>query len=73
MGRKKADTSLDMRQLVIFHPAEGKFSSEIAALMQICKSTVADIVRQLKNEDRIESKPKTGRPKILSLHDERCA
>lgn len=71
MGRKNKNTTFDVRQLVIFHHANGKSYNEIRKLVNLSKSTVGDIVRRYKNEDRIESKLQTGRPKKLSAREEK--
>lgn len=71
MNRSGKNTSFDQRQLVIFHFAKGKTNREISELLNIPKSTVGDIIRRYKNEDRIDSVPQNGRPKILSQNDER--
>ncbi|CAK9813888.1 Transposable element Tc1 transposase [Anthophora plagiata] len=71
MGRKSKNTSFDMRQLVIFHHEKGKSIRKIADLLNISKSTIWDIVRRYKNEDRIESIPQSGRKPILNIRDKR--
>jgi transposase len=38
-------------------------------MLNISKSTVCDIVKRFKREDRIESIPQKGRPKKLDLRD----
>lgn len=71
MPRKGANSSFDVRQLVIFHNAKGKSYRKIAAMLNISKSTVADIVRRFKREDRIDSIPQKGQPKKLDARDKR--
>lgn len=71
MGRKGVNTSFDQRQLVIFHHTKGKTERELSAMLNIPRSTIGDIIRRFKNEDRIDSKPNTGRPTLLNDHDKR--
>lgn len=70
MAGKRTETSFDQRQLVIYHTSMGKSYREVAQLLNMCKSTVGDIAKRFK-EDRIDSKERSGRPKILNDHDER--
>lgn len=52
MERKNIkNTSFDLRQLAIFHYAKGKSYREIGKLLNIGKSTVADIIKRFKEED----------------------
>ena len=46
--------SFDKRPLVIFHNMKGKSNKEIAAMLNIWKSTVNDIANRSKREDCIE-------------------
>lgn len=71
--RKGKDTTFNQRQLVIFHHANGKRIREISELLQIKFNTVGDIIRryEYKNEDRIESKAKSGPKRKLTIREER--
>lgn len=71
MGRKGANTTFDQRQLVIYHHTKGKTERELSDFLKIPRSTIGDIIRRFKNEDRIDSKPNPGRPKILNDYDKR--
>lgn len=71
MGLKSKNTSFDVRQLVIFHREKGKSYRKIGALLNLSKSTVMDIIRRFQREDRIESIPQTGRPRILNIRERR--
>ncbi|XP_070529853.1 uncharacterized protein [Cardiocondyla obscurior] len=71
MGRKRKNTSFDMRQLVIFHCEKGKSIRAISNMLRIAKSTVGDIIKRYRKEDRILSKPNSGHPKILTKRDRR--
>jgi len=56
MGRKGKNSSFDEYQLVIFHYEKDKSYQEIGKLINLSKSTIADIERYVR-EDRIESIP----------------
>ena len=71
MGRKGKNTTFEQRQLVIFHQAKGRTERQIAQILNMCKSTVHDIISRFKKEDRIDSIPQKGRPEILSER-EKC-
>ena len=66
MGRKDKNSSFDKRQLVIFHYEKGKLCREIGKLINLSKSTVADIVKRYVCEDHIESITQKGRLKFNS-------
>ena len=55
MRRKDKNNSFDERQLVIFYCEKDKSYREIGKLINLNKSTVADIVKRYVREDRIES------------------
>lgn len=69
--RRGKDTTFNQRQLVIFHHTNGKTVREIAEILIMKRSTVGDIISRYKNEDRIDSKDKTGAPKKLSIREQR--
>lgn len=46
MGRKGKNTSLEKRELVIFHYNSGKTYKNIAELLNLRPNTVGDIVRR---------------------------
>jgi len=69
MGRKSKNSSFNKRQLVIFHYKKDKLYREIDKLINLSKSMVADIVKRYVREDRIESIPQKGRPKLLDSRD----
>ena len=74
MGRKGKNNSFDKRQLVIFHYKKGKSYREIEKLINLTKSTIADkidIVKRYVREDRIESIPQKGHPKLFDSWDKR--
>lgn len=71
MSRKGKNTTIEERNLVIFHHKEKKSYSEIAKVVRLPRSTVATIIHRYKNEDRVASIKQTGRPKKLSERQER--
>lgn len=71
MPRKGKNISFHVRQLVIFHREKGKSYREIGRLLNLSKSTVRDIIKRYTDEDRIESIPQKGRPKLLTASDKR--
>lgn len=71
MSAKGKNTSFDLRQLVIYHNAKGKSYREITEMLKIPKSTVADIIKRFRDEDRIDSIPQKGRPKVLTNNSKR--
>jgi len=56
---------------VIFQRAKGRSGLEIAKILNLPKSTVYDIINRFEKEDRLESIPQPGRPRILTIQDER--
>lgn len=71
MGRKGRNTTFEQRQLVIFHHAKCRSTREIAKMLNLAQSTVHDIVRRFKREDRIDSVPQKGRPQRLTAREQR--
>ncbi len=70
MARKGKNTCIALCEKIISQYYKGKTYKQIAEIFEIPKSTVGDIVRYFKNENRIASIPQTGRPKLLTEHDE---
>ena len=56
---------------VIYHHEKGLKYTEMAKMLRLSKSTVRDIVRRYRDEDRIESIPQKGQPKKLTEREER--
>lgn len=69
MGKRGKNTSFDKRQLVVYHNAKGKTQQEIANILDMSKSTVGDIIRRFRNENRIDFKTPKPRPNKLSDHE----
>ncbi len=49
-----------MPQLVVFNYAKGKSDNEISCLLNLSRSTIYDILKRFKKEDRIESHQQEG-------------
>ena len=71
MWRRGKNTTFDQQQLVIYHHEKGLKYTEIAKMLRLSKSTVRDIVRRYRDEDRIESITQKGQPKKLTEREER--
>lgn len=71
MGRKKSETSVELRNLIINHHKNGKSLSEISVIVERSRSTVQYVVKRYKNENRIENLPRNVNRKILSKMDDR--
>lgn len=71
MGRRGKCSTFEQRQLVVYHHAKGKTCREIAAIVNMKKSTVHDIIKRFEKEDRLEFRCSTGRPRTFSQRDER--
>lgn len=71
MPGKVANTSLDKRQLVIFHHEAGKSVKEITSTLQMSRATVYRIITRFQKEDRIDFIKPSGRPAKLSATDQR--
>lgn len=67
----KNNNSFNIRQLVIFHNANRKSYRQIAAMLNLSKSTVGGIIKRFKQEDRIESIPQKGQTRKLDVTDQR--
>lgn len=67
----KTNNSFNIRQLVIFHSVNRKSYRQIAAMLNLSKSTVEGIIKRFKQEDRIESIPQKGQPRKLDVTDQR--
>lgn len=69
MPRKGQNSSFDKRHFVIYHREKGKNYREIAQLLIMEKSTVANIIKKYKEEDCIKFKKKP--PRIINEKEER--
>lgn len=65
MPRKSKNTSIVTRCIVIWHYEKGMSYSKIGKLVNLNKSTMADIGNRFKNEGRIESIRQPERPRKL--------
>lgn len=71
MARKRKNTSISVRSLVIFHREKGKTLREIGRILNLSHSTVQYICKRYYLDDRIEDKPRPGRRKKLTSTDEK--
>ena len=70
--RSSQNTSFNRIQLVVFHHENGKTEREIEKLLSIPRSTtIANIIRRYKNENRLELNLSTGRPRMLTKREQR--
>ncbi len=69
MARKGKNSNFELRQLVIYHNAQGVSVRKIAEMLNICRSTVSDIIKRFKCEDRINSRKQSGRARKLMERD----
>ncbi len=70
MARKGKNLTFELRQLVIYHTERGVSVRKIAEMLNMCRSTVSDIIKRFKREDRIESRKQSGQPRKLMERDE---
>ncbi len=49
-----------LRQFVIYHTVRGVSVRKIEEMLNMCRSTVSDIIKRFKREDRIESRKQSG-------------
>lgn len=64
-------TSVEIRHLIIRMYGEGKTMRNIAEIVGRSRSTVHDVIKIYRDENRVENKSKEGQGKILNDHDER--
>ena len=71
MPQRSKNVSSNVRQLIIFNREKGKTIRELAEMFAMPKSTVGKIVKVFNTEQRIDAIRHKGKPKTLSLYDER--
>ena len=69
--RSLQNTSFNRIQLVVFHHENGETEREIEKLLSIPRSTIGNIIRRYKNENRLELNRSTGRPRMLTKREQR--
>lgn len=73
MAPRGPNLSFKLRELIVFHAANGKSYKQISEIVNVTKSTVQNVVNRFNNEGRIDyENVKAGRPRLLSERDERC-
>lgn len=71
MGRKAAETTLEVRSIVIKLFNQGKTYAQIAEAINRSRTTVFNIVQRYKKFHTVLNKPRTGRPPKLSVREQR--
>ena len=65
MGHRGKNTTFEQQQLVVFHHSKGKSCQQIASMLKMKKTTVWNIIRRFRDEDRLDLRQQSGRPKVL--------
>ncbi|CAK9816272.1 hypothetical protein ANTPLA_LOCUS8944 [Anthophora plagiata] len=71
MGRKRNETTLEERKIVIRLHEEGKSYRNISEILKRSRSTVHSIINKYKKEGTLRNKERTGRPRKLTTREER--
>lgn len=71
MVGKGQETTLEIRNVVIFHWKNGKSCRQIGNIVNKSFTTVRNIINRFINEGKIENKTGRGRKKLLNLREER--
>lgn len=69
---KMGYTTTEKVQLVIWNFEKGKSVREICEMLKVKRSTVYNILKRYKQENRIDLNHSPGRPKRFSTHEERA-
>lgn len=64
-------TSFDVAQLVFYNHQIGKSIQELSEMFSLTRQTIYNILNRAKNENRLEPKPTSGRPRKISDRAER--
>lgn len=67
----RREFSIEERNIIINNHKSGKSYSEIAQIIGRSKSSIQKVINRFQKENRIENKPRCGRPKKLSIREER--
>ena len=70
MGHRGKNTTFEQQQLVVFHHSKGKSCQQIASMLKMKKTTVWNIIRRFRDEDRQELRQQSRRPKVLTAREE---
>ena len=71
MGRKGRELSLGIKKLFVDLYQNGHKLSEIRKLLSVPYMTISNIVKEYRNNDSVENKKRSGRPKLVSDRDYR--
>ena len=70
MGHRGKNTTFEQQQLVVFHHSKGKSCQQIASMLKMKKTTVWNIIRRFRDEDRLDLRQQSRRPKVLTAREE---
>ena len=71
MNRQCGQTSVEERNLMIFHYNKGKTLREIGNIINRSHSTEQCVINRFKSGSEVKNKTKAGPRKIFNQHDER--
>lgn len=70
-GRKGKETTIEERKIILRLHSQQKSYADIAKIVNRTRSTVQYIIKRFENENNIENKHRNGRPKLLTVREER--
>ena len=71
MDKKRREIDLDARKIIIKLHKEGKSFREIGKIVERTHSSVQRVVQNFNSSGSLSSKPRSGRPRILTVREER--
>ena len=71
MGRKGTETTFQERKQIVSLHNQCKSAYQIARLLGRPRSTIQTIIDRFSDHKTFENKPRSGRPRALSLQDDR--
>lgn len=71
MGRKQNEVSDEVKVLIIKHHRNGLTQKTISEILNRPRSTIQSIIRKWTETKTVDNKPRSGRPKALSVGDVR--
>ena len=72
MAEKRKELSPDVKNIIVSLRNEGYTLQHIADTLKIPRGTVSDVLVRFKKRRSTENKPRSGRPGILDVRDERA-
>lgn len=70
-GRKGKETTIEERKIILRLHSQQKSYADIAKIVNRTRSTVQYIIKRFENENNIENKHRNGRPKLLTVREEK--